>query len=467
MAATRPEFSSRAPTQISDDSSEHVQLSRLTTWKTSEESDIQDGGYGWIVVGSIFLINAHSWGMTGSYAVFLAYYLSHDTYPGATSLDYAMIGGLSFSTAFLVAPLVNFCVKALGSKPTLCIGILFQAAGFIGASFATEIWHLFLSQGVSLGIGIGFMFDATAGIIPQWFTKGRAFANGLASGGSGTGGMIYSLATFAMVPRLGLAWTFRTLAIIQFVVCGVCTLLLKDRNREIGSSLASFDIKLLKRLEFILLLGWAFFSLLGYVTLLFSLPNWATTINLTASQGSIINAMANLAQAISRPLIGHFADKAGCLTISTFGTVLAGLTCLLFWPFVEDFTQAVIFALMSGAVTGTFFTLIAPVCARVVGLVELPAGLAVMQRSSGRVYLNVQVFAGAMFLAAAVCLFFVRRWKIAEVVRIEKEEGRLEEQVGNDSSMSSQDALTTESKPVSKWRRCVKRVAKFCAFEKV
>jgi MFS family permease len=108
-----------------------------------------------------------------SYAVFLAYYLSHNTYPSATPLDYAMIGGLSFSLAFLAAPLVNYCVKILGSKPTLFIGVLFQSGAFIGASFATEIWHLYLSQGVALGIGIGFMFDATAGIIPQWFTKGR------------------------------------------------------------------------------------------------------------------------------------------------------------------------------------------------------------------------------------------------------------------------------------------------------
>jgi len=197
------------------------------------------------------------------------------------------------------------------------------------------------------------MFDATAGIIPQWFTKVRAFANGLGSAGTGTGGMIYSLATFAMVPRLGLAWTFRTLAILQFVVCSVCTLLLKDRNKQIGSSLTSFDIKLLKRPEFTLLLGWSFFSMLGYVTLLFSLPNWATTIGLTASQGSVVGAMANLGQAISRPIVGHFADRSGYLSIATAGTVLAGFFCFVFWIFVWDFAQAVTFALMSGTQTGT------------------------------------------------------------------------------------------------------------------
>ena len=334
---------------------------------------------------------------------------------------------------FVIAPLVNFCVKHFGSKITLGIGVFFQTAAFIGASFAAEIWQLYLSQGVALGMGIGFMFVSTAGIIPQWFTKGRALANGIASAGTGCGGLIYSLAAYTMVPRLGLAWTFRTLAILQFVVCGTCTLLLKDRNKEIGSSLASFDIKLLKRLEFLFLLGWAFFSVLGYVTLLFSLPNWATTIGLNASQGAIVGAMANLGQAISRPIVGHFADRSGCLTVATLATALAGLFCFVFWIFIETYAQAVTFALISGAVTGTFFTLIAPVAARVVGLVELPAGLSViwvgivlpavfaepialeLKQHTGRIYLHAQSFAGCMFFAASFCLWFVRAWKIREI----------------------------------------------------
>jgi MFS family permease len=263
------------------------------------------------------------------------------------------------------------------------------------------------------------------------------------------------------VPRLGLAWTFRTLAILQFVVCGVCALLLKDRNKQIGSSLASFDIKLLKRPEFILLLGWSFFSMLGYVTLLFSLPNWATTIGLTASQGSIVGAMACLGRAVSRPIVGHFADRSGCLSIATACTVLAGFFCFVFWIFVQDFAQAVTFALMSGAVTGTYFTFIAPVCARVVGLVELPAGLSVvwisivlpslfaepialeMHRTNGKIYLDVQIFSGCMFLAAAVCLFFVRAWKIREIIRTAREDGKLDEKAENEEQIYPASLITS------------------------
>jgi hypothetical protein len=143
--------------------------------------------------------------------------------------------------------------------------------------------------------------------------------------------------------------------------------------------LALFDTKLLKRPEFLLLLEWGFFGLLGYVTLLFSLLNRVLTIRLSPCQGSIVGAMANLGQAISRPIVSHFADREGCLSVATTATALAGLFCFIFWMFAETYAQAITLVIMSGAVTGTFFTLIAPVAARVVGLVDLPAGLSLCE----------------------------------------------------------------------------------------
>lgn len=66
-----------------------------------------------------------------------------------------------------------------------------------------------------------------------------------------------------------------------------------------GSIHIAFDVKLFKRIEFLLLLGWGWFSLLGYIVLLFSLPSYARTIGLTAKQGSVIGAVLNLGQGAS------------------------------------------------------------------------------------------------------------------------------------------------------------------------
>ena len=128
----------------------------------------------------------------------MAHYLSKNTFPGATSLEYAFIGGLSISMALIVSPIATVAARKYGTRAALGIGILFQTAGLLGASWANKIWHLFLSQGLAFGFGMGFLFVASVGIVPQWFFKKRSFANSIAAAGSGIGGLIYSLGTNAM-----------------------------------------------------------------------------------------------------------------------------------------------------------------------------------------------------------------------------------------------------------------------------
>lgn len=50
-----------------------------------------------IVVLSVLLVNAHTWGLNSSYAVFLAHYLRSGTIDGASALGFAFVGGLSIS----------------------------------------------------------------------------------------------------------------------------------------------------------------------------------------------------------------------------------------------------------------------------------------------------------------------------------------------------------------------------------
>lgn len=214
-----------------------------------------NGGYGWVCVVCVALINAHTWGLNSSYGVFLAYYLANNVFPGASYLEFAFVGSLSIACALLVSPVATIFTRKFGTRTTLFTGVAFETASLIGASFANQIWQLFLSQGVCFGFGMGFLFVGSVGIVPQWFTTKRSLANGIATAGSGLGGLIYSLATGAMIPSIGLAWAFRVLGIVACVVNGVCAMLVKDRNKAIGSSQLAFDVQLFKRTEYLLLLG--------------------------------------------------------------------------------------------------------------------------------------------------------------------------------------------------------------------
>lgn len=394
-----------------------------------------NGGYGWVCAACVATVNAHTWGLNSSYGVFLAHYLANDTFHGATSLEYAFVGSLSISCALLISPLATICVRELGTKPTMFLGCVLEAASLICASFAWKIWHLFLTQGILFGFGMGFLFVASVPIVPQWFTTRRSLANGFSTCGSGLGGLCYSFATGAMIQNLGLAWAFRILGIIAFVVNCICTILIRDRNKIIGASQLAFDLSLFRRPEYLLLLGYGWFSMLAYVVLIFSLANYANEIGLGASEAALVSAFFNMGQAIGRPLIGYFSDRTGRISMASFMTFLAAVFSLAVWIPAKSYGVLIFFSIIGGVVGGTFWVTVAPVTAEVLGLRHVASGLNIQWLTivlpcvfsepialkivdgTGS-YLGTQLFVGMTFIAAAACTAVLRGWKIGEIREI-------------------------------------------------
>jgi MFS family permease len=279
---------------------------------------------------------------------------------------------------------------------------------------------------------MGFLFVGSVGIVPQWFTTRRSLANGFSTCGSGLGGLIYSLATGAMLQTIGLPWAFRVLGIVACVVNTICSLLIRDRNKAVGSSQLSFDHKLFKRPEYLLLCGYGWFSILAYVVLIFSLANYANAIGLSASQAAIVSALFNLGQAFGRPPIGYFSDSIGRINMAGLMTLLSGVFALRIWVFAKSYGVLVFYALIGGTVAGTFWATVAPVTAEVVGLRNVPSALNLIWLvivlpctfsepialeivgGTGE-YIGAQLFTGFMYVAAAMCLLGLRGWKIGEV----------------------------------------------------
>ena len=345
--------------------------------------------------------------------------------------------------ALLLAPLATICIRRFGTRVSLQIGTILETGAFIGASFTSQIWHLILSQGIAFGAGMGFLFTATVGLIPQWFHKKRSLANSIGTAGSGFGGLTYSLAAHAMITNLGLAWAFRILAILAFVVNGFCSFLARDRNKEVAAVHHAFHKELFKRLELYLLLGWGFFSILGYIIVVFSLASYASAVGFTSSQGSIVAAIFNreclplvthspspirpcplltlhtpVSQGLGRPLIGYLSDKIGRINIAALSSLVAGLAAFFLWIFAgKHYVGAIVYALF-GAFAGCIWPCIAPVSAEVVGLQLLPSCMSVtwivlvlpatfaeviglsLVNPGADGYLDVQVYTGAMFVAA-------------------------------------------------------------------
>jgi len=188
-------------------------------------------------------------------------------FPEAKPLDYAFVGGLQFSLSMLVAPLVTPIIRKFGTQVPMLIGVALQAAGFIGASFATKISHLYLTQGVLLGLGVGFIFVPVTQILSQWFSKKVTLAIGIGSAGSGVGGILFSFGIQAMIDNISLAWSLRITAVICVVMNLLAVALIRNRHAAIRPPQLGFDTKLLVRYDVLLMLAWGFITMLGYIVL--------------------------------------------------------------------------------------------------------------------------------------------------------------------------------------------------------
>ncbi|KAL5044229.1 hypothetical protein BDW71DRAFT_215784 [Aspergillus fruticulosus] len=403
----------------------------------SRSSMTLHGGYGWVMVLAIFWNNAHHWGILSSYGVFMQYFLSHPEYVSGTYLDYALIGGLAASQSCLIAPLATIVHHKYGIKLAVGAGVLLEFAALLGASWSSQIWQLYLSQGICFGWGLGLQYSSSTAVIPQWFTRRRSVAAGITTAGTGTGGLIYSLAAHTMMDRWGPSWTYRTLAIVQIVVSSCCVLVLRDNDgansRSANREMRAINFRVGRRYEVCLFLAWSFFSVMGFMVIWFSLSTYSRSIGLTAEQGSIVTAVMNIGQIVGRPLVGYYSDAVGRINIATAATFLSGVLCLSLWVCSRSYAAILCFAFFGGSLFGTFWTVMAPLSAEVVALKEVRSCLTIMWlvcvlpatfgeaiglelRTGGdRPYLNTQLFTGFMYIGAALSAALLRLWKARRV----------------------------------------------------
>jgi MFS family permease len=340
-----------------------------------------DGGYGWVCVTACFTINCFTWGVvavrgfisissnntifltalliTGaqSYGVFLGYYLENGIYPEATPTDFAFIGGLNFSVAMLASPAVTVLVRSnpFGIHLPMLIGVCLQTAGFTTESFATRIWHLYLTQGCLVGLGVGFTYIPSIAVLSQWFRRRRSLANGISAAGSGIGGLLFSFIVRAAISNISLAWSLRITGLVSGFMNILATVAMRSRNHIIQPKQHPFDMNLLCRYDVMLVLAWAFVSMLGYIALLFSMSNFASSIGLDESQAATVTALLNLGTALGRPFIGVISDYCGRIETAGFITFLCALSVFVIWIPATSYGITILFVIVNGAILGVFW----------------------------------------------------------------------------------------------------------------
>jgi len=194
------------------------------------------------------LVIMNTWGFINSFGVFQTYYVTALNRPPS---DISWVGSMQVFFLFFVGTFTGRLTDAGYFRPVFLLGSFLGVFGIFMASLSTTYWQLFLAQGVCMGLGNGCLFCPSLSLLSTYFSKKRGLALGIGAAGSATGGMIYPAMVQQLLPRVGFAWTMRSLGFIQLACLILCNIGIKPRlpPRRTG---ALVDWKSFKELPYVL-----------------------------------------------------------------------------------------------------------------------------------------------------------------------------------------------------------------------
>ncbi|VEU23617.1 DEKNAAC104774 [Brettanomyces naardenensis] len=416
------------------------EFSLVSTQMRSLNEEIPNKFRGWGLLSALgfCLFCFNTWGSNAAYALYLQEYINEDVFPGSTVIDYGAIGGLTFGSGLVMAPLINYGVGFVGLKVAILCGVLVQFVGVMLASYSTKLWQIYCTQGLMQGIGMALVAVPSYLILPQWFKGGpggkRNLAFGLGTAGSGVGGIVYNIGMEPILTKHGWHWALRTQAIICLVLNLVAILLSKSRDDKVKPVYKVYDREVFLNFGSLIMTIWVMLSLLGYVVLMYSLGDFTRAMGYGTKEASVVSTMVSVGIVYGRPAVGIIADRIGPIQASIIASWLVALFAFAMWLPCKNYATAIVFALFTGSLMGTVLVTSAAISAAVVGLrkfgvvmslgwisVGVPGivspiiGLSLKSGGapSRAQYRNPTIFIGCCYVAAGLVLCILRGWFIA------------------------------------------------------
>lgn len=352
-----------------------------------------DGGWGWVVVGALFVASALVFGLIRSLGIFFVEFVQ---YFDESAQAVSWITSIGVAVQQLFSPVGTAACNVYGARPVVMIGGFLSGLGFILASQATTLSHLYLTMGLISGLGWALVFTPIIASVMQYFTIRRSLAIGLGFTGIG-------LASFAFSPLfqyLVEVYSWRGALLIlgglsfNIIACGALIrpignpkVIVKAENSSVNkcSSLCSrfyecFEISLLSHRGFLTYtLAITLFNA-GYFIPYVHLVAHSRHIGFTEYQAAFVISVTGVADIVGRVVSG-WASDLGKMRMPHMLTVWTGLLgiFLLLIPLGVTYPGLLVLGLAYGFCAGAMTPLAFAVVPEIVGMERMLGALGLLQ----------------------------------------------------------------------------------------
>lgn len=226
---------------------------------------------------------------------------------------------------------------------------------YVAASFAKNVTHLILSQGVLFGIGASAAYYPVFLFIDEWFVLRKGFAYGLCWGSSGLCGLVFPYVLSWLLDHYGFRTTLRVWAFVNVALLLPAMYFLKPRLPS------SMNVHYRRpRLSFItspLFLTYLIGSIvlsLGYFLPGIYLPSYARDLGFSNIVATTTVALVNIGAFLGYVCGGVLTDRLSTKAVVAFSTLTTTLSLALIFGFAKSSGLLVVFGLLYGFCAATF-----------------------------------------------------------------------------------------------------------------
>jgi MFS family permease len=277
---------------------------------------------------------------------------------------------------YLAAPIVFAIYQYFPPflRQSTFLGLPVVVLAIILSSFATNVWHLILTQGVLYAIGGSLLYYPIFIFIDEWFIRRKGFAFGVMWAGSGTGGLAGPLVLNWGLSRYGprtflKGWaiafvseyqvTSHTTNTHQLILAGPMLYFVKPRlpllrSRQTPSVRFTDGYNFLKTRTFWILQAGNIAQGLGYFIPGLYLPSYARTINLSPLESSLLVSLLNTASVPGIVLLSALSDRTNVTNVIFISALGSTLSVFCFWGLASSMPLLAIFTIFYGFFAGGF-----------------------------------------------------------------------------------------------------------------
>ncbi|OPB46542.1 MFS permease [Trichoderma guizhouense] len=335
------------------------------------DSTAPEGGYGWVIVASGFILLWWSLGTTYAWGVMQTALVADGLADPAVlsfvgSLQAALISALAISNSFVV--------RKTGVRAAAMLGAACMGGSEILSSFTVKnVGALFFTSGVLMGVGVSKVIST---VPSQYFSTRRGLANGFMFAGSGFGGAAISFALDSLIQKLGVAWAYRILGLMTLSTGLPAAWLMKER---IPVERRQFiEWKLFKSPTFVLIFVGSAIGTFPLFVPPFFIPLYMRSLGFSTNAGAGLVAGFSLSSAAGRIISGFASDKIGSINTVLASLVLTAVTMLAIWPTSTTLGPLIAFVIINGAANGAFFSTMPTAISKVFGSARVAVAMSMV-----------------------------------------------------------------------------------------